>query len=546
MIAATDIKPVERLVSRMELHKPQTKVFKSRAPITLDMAGQRGGKSQMIGILSGYYIKQFPKLKGFIAANTYDQLSTSTLEKAFEIWEKLFGLKQYNKKNCPDGEYVIDKHPPEHFKKWRTYKDYHNIISFKNGHVIYVGSLDNYKAHDGKEFAYAHLDETKDTKEVALTSVILARLSQRGLFCLPDGTLVYGDPIDEEGGVMYVDENGDLIDISESKPFNPVWIHTSPAVGNVDWLIKMFGLDGKEKAIKDACTTPGSFYHEGNDDKEVIIYSTFWNDKNLPSNYISGRLAVLSENEALKFVYGYPFSKAGDEFHPSFSRTKHIGEAKYIPGLPVHQTWDFNTVPYITCVLFQLNRVVRYRDNKGAKFFEPGIGRTPREFVQVRFYREYTLSNPDNSSEAVVEKYQAEHMAHYEQQPFDTFVYGDATGRNRIVGMGQTNQYDLIYKWSGNWLADSSLRVKRTNMAQMTRRDMMQRIFEDKADVEIIFAPSLEQTIRDFEFVKLGKTSGGKEGKLKEKDSNGVEKIGHTSDAVEYAIDYLFGDIMKI
>lgn len=535
-------KPAETKVSRMELHKPQTKVFRSRAPITLDMAGQRGGKSQMIGILSGMYIRNFPKLKGFIAANTYDQLSTSTLEKAFEIWRDLFGLTQYHRKNNPEGDYVIDKHPPEHFKCWRQYKDYHNIISFKNGHVIYVGSLDNYKAHDGKEFAYAHLDETKDTKEVALTSVILARLSQRGLFVDASGNLVYVDPVNEEGGTIYVNDKGEFVDVDGMTAFNPVWIHTSPAVGQVDWLIKMFGLDGKEKEILQAVTDPNSFYHDTSQPgKEIIIYSTYWNEANLPENYIAGRLAILSENEALKFVYGYPFSRSGDEFHPSFNRIKHTGKVDFIPGHAVHCTWDFNVRPYMTMIAAQIVTVVRYRDENNKKYFEPGVGRRAVEFEQVRFYREYCYKPPDNSSERIVQDFKAQHFVAREDAPFSLFIYGDASGRNRIEGLGSKTRFDFVEDWFGDWLGNGSNRVKKKNMEVLTRRDLMARIFEDKYDIEILFDSSLEQTIRDFEFLKLGP-----KGKLKEKDRDGVEKIGHTSDAVEYIMDFLFGDLLKI
>ena len=157
-------------------------VMTSTKALNLDMAGQRAGKSQMIGIISGVYVGKYPRMKGFIGANTYLQLSQSTLIKATEIWAKYFQLTEYHPKNNIGGDFVMDKRPPSHFKTFERFKDYNNIISFKNGALIYLGSLDNWKAHDGKEFCWAHLDETKDTKEEAITTVILARLSQSGLF----------------------------------------------------------------------------------------------------------------------------------------------------------------------------------------------------------------------------------------------------------------------------------------------------------------------------------------------------------------------------
>ena len=54
-------------------------------------------------------------------------------------------------------------------------------------------------------------------------------------------------------------------------------------------------------------------------------------------------------------------------------------------------------------------------------------------------------------------------------------------------------------------------------------------------NVEIYFDVDMKETIRDFEFLKLG--VGGKL-KEKAKDENGAvyEKIGHTSDTVEYLV----------
>src|SRR5690606_8903937 len=166
----------------IKLHTPQLRVFKSRKALTLNMAGQRAGKSHLIGIKSGIFVKKAPKIKGMIAANTYMQLTQSTLVAVKKVWRDYFGITEYDSKGNPNGHYVIHKHPPKHFIKFDNYDNYRSIISFANGAIIYIASLDNYMAHDGKEIGWAELDETKDTKEEALKAVILARLSQPGLF----------------------------------------------------------------------------------------------------------------------------------------------------------------------------------------------------------------------------------------------------------------------------------------------------------------------------------------------------------------------------
>lgn len=551
------------IVSRQRLSKPQSKIFHSRAPITLDMGGQRGGKSQMIGILSGLFVRTFPKLKGFIAANTYMQLSQSTLTKCFEIWAKLYNLTQYHEKKNPNGDFVIDRMPPAHFTQWALYPRYDNIISFKNGHVIYIGSLDNYKAHDGKEFAYAHLDETKDTREEALTSVIMGRLSQRGLFYDPKApnaeNLLYFDVQEQDtGGVMYVDSDGNLVDTKAMGliPHTPLWIHTSPAVGQVDWLIKMFGLDGFEREIMKAVINPNDFYYQEvrngeRLEKTIVIFSTYWNDANLPENYIANRKATLTENGFLKFICGYPFAKMGGEYYAAFERQRHVQKLEYLMGRAIHTCWDFNVVPYMTMVAAQIQTITRYRGPatrehpRGKKYYEPGKDRIPQTFTQVRFFKEYCLESPLNSTDAIITKFRGDFEARHNAQPFDCFIYGDASGRNRIPGLGDITNYSRIENMLGYWVHNQSMRVPRANVSPLTRRELFTLILEDKLNIEVIFDESVEKTIQDMEYLKLG-TDGKNKERTKHPETGVVyEKLGHTSDAIEGLIFYLFGEYLE-
>ena len=109
----------------IKLPTPQLKVYQSRKALTLNMAGQRAGKSHLIGIKSGFYVLNAPKIKGMIAANTYMQLTQSTLVAVRKVWELNFSLSEYDVKGNPKGQYVIDKKPPAHFHKhydrdWET------------------------------------------------------------------------------------------------------------------------------------------------------------------------------------------------------------------------------------------------------------------------------------------------------------------------------------------------------------------------------------------------------------------------------------------
>jgi hypothetical protein len=503
------------------------------------MAGQRAGKSQMAGIMSGLYALNYPKLKGFIAANTYMQLIQSTLVKVLEIWGELYQLTEYDKHTNPEGQYVIDKRPPSHFKKFETYKNYNNIISFLNGHVIYVGSLDNYKAHDGKEFAYAHLDETKDTKKEAVTNVIFARLSQRGLYICPDGKELKYIP-DYAGKENEIRESG-------IKSFNPVWIHTSPAIGEVEWLVEMFNLQSDEPEIRNKITGVTSsgkpdYYHKRFGNKQVVIFSTLHNLKNITDGWLELRMSTLSEKEQLKFIYGYPFAKTGGEYFPHFDRLKHVRECPYINNLPVHSTFDFNVLPYMTNLLAQTHIVDRYVGSDGIKYDKWADGRKHIRVVQVRLYKQYCLASPLNTVRSICDRFKLDH----DDKPNNgVFLYGDASGKSRIAGMGSYTNFGEIKALLHRYLHSGSDRVGKKNVGVLKRRDFVNRILEGKyPTIELYIDPSCTDLIRDMEYLKLGE-----DGKLKERVQDRetkatYEKLGHCADALEYMLCAMFGEMM--
>lgn len=512
---------IERVI---ELSEPQSDVLAARTSLILDMAGQGAGKTENIAMRSGYFVTQFPKAKGFIAANTYLQLTQSTLNKAARGWQEYYGLTEYDPKTNPGGQYVIDRKPPAFFTCYERLKNYHNTISFRNGAMIYVGSLDNFKAHDGKEFAWADLDETKDTKREALSTVILARLRQYGLWSDQDGECHW----DEECTPEQAEERG-------WKSWNPCSIHTSPAEGGVDWLIEMFNLAKKEEIIRKTLADPYKYFYDVDGELTTVIYQTYWNEHNLPPGHIEKQKARMSEAEQLKFIDGYPFSKTGGEFFPGFIRRYHVGKVPYLPGVAVHLSFDFNVVPYMTMLCAQVKYVTRYWDaEKRIKTAFPVQGAQPMEVMQIRLFKEFCMKSPLNTTEDTARQF----IINYGfTTNIDVMVYGDASGRNRMVGLGSLTQYKIIEGVLGEYLPNHWNRVPLANMAVLKRRDLMNRILEGKIpEVELYFDEGMENTIKDFEYVKLGV-----DGKVKEKakDPNTgmmYEKNGHTSDATEYLV----------
>lgn len=118
-----------------------------------------------------------PGKTGFIGANSYNQLSTATLQEVF-TWFNEYGL-----------DYVVDKQPPKDWQQPKRFKSYENIISVRyrvkgKQYVSYIftrvlSGADNLR---GITFTWAWTDELAFAPEKA-HNVILSRLRQtKGYF----------------------------------------------------------------------------------------------------------------------------------------------------------------------------------------------------------------------------------------------------------------------------------------------------------------------------------------------------------------------------
>jgi hypothetical protein len=495
-----------------QLSLPQAKVMESLKALTLNMAGQGGGKSYGIGLRSGMRAKYFPKMVGMLAANTYKQLTQSTLVEVRKVWKKEFFFTEYHPKGNPDGVYVVNRKPPQHFVKYQEFDSYDGIISWRNGCTMFIASLDNYLVHEGKTLGWAELDETKDTKEVAIKQVILGRLRQPGLFYTTGEDGKY-----QAGSLIYSEDPH-----ASWVAFNPCVINTSPAEGTVEWLLNLFKLDAYEMEINETIFDPGKYFYKETEYQAICIYSTFWNAANLAGNFIQTRMAQLSEGEIKKFIYGYPFAKTGGEYYPHFDRIKHITDVLFIPGLVVHSCWDFNLVPYMTNVAFQIHE-------------------TETE-IQIRIFAEYCPKPPRNTAEHAAQML----IDEYGDQIKDIFYYGDAMGSRGVEGFGdEFTRFDPIREVYYRWITDDSDKTTTYNIGVNKRRNFLNRLFEGKVwlgnkNVVLLVDRGCTEMIRDFQFLKEGANGKVKE---KAKDPNTgreYEKLGHTSDAVEYGICEIF------
>lgn len=214
--------------------------------------------------------------------------------------------------------------------------------------------------------------------------------------------------------------------------------------------------------------------------------------------------------------------KTGAEFYHRFNRGTHAKSVPYNPALPVHLTFDFNVVPYITLLCAQVD----FSDNK----------------TRFRIYREYCLPSPNNSSRAVCEAFIRDHKQY---NPL-LFYYGDASGKNRIAGLGDRRVFDDVETTLLPYLHGASDRVLTRNPSQLKARDFMNLILAGHwPDISIEVDEGCKELIADLENVKLGI-----QGKVKERVNDkelgiSYEKYGHPTDALTYLVVSVLYELYK-
>jgi hypothetical protein len=234
------------------------------------------------------------------------------------------------------------------------------------------------------------------------------------------------------------------------------------------------------------------------------------------------------ELQTLKRINGYVFEsqyqqdpkpiKRGGEFYKLFSPAKNVIKNPvvngkpflYRPDLPLHVTFDFNVVPYMTCLVWQING---------------------KKAVQID---EICLSTPRNRTEDVC----LEMINRYSDHKAGLFIYGDPSGMKEDTRTEKgSNDYTIIQR---KLLAISrnDLRVERMAPPVAMRGNFINTLFNVGFEgVELWIGSNCINTMNDYQFGK--EDSDG--GKLKEKVKDPVthqtyEKYHHCSDANDYFI----------
>ena len=475
--------------------KPQMDILTSTQPINLFLAGVGSGKTHLLGIKTYQLISSFPSVRGFIAANTYLQLEHSTLFRIREYWRSI-GVIEYEKESRPNGQYVIGKKPPQHFStQGHNFDNYYGIISFINGCVVFIGSMDNAKAHEGKEFGWAVLDESKDTKEEDIKEIIIARIRQRGMFIVNGKLCNEGTP-DEQ--------------------YNPLFITTSPAKS--DWINEWFSLEKFIDEISSKIYSDKTYFSKVFDNKFVTISSTYHNIHNVGRNYIENVLANNTEERGKALIYANPFTLTGGEFYSSFDRLTHVSDVKYDPLLPIHISFDQNSVPYNSASIWQIKGV--------------------NNVWHIACVDEIALTNPRNSTEEVCEEFAMRYPGHKS----GLYYYGDASGKARsTMNRDFKHHYEIVEFKLRKYLLNGSDRTMRANPSVPKRRDFVNLIFEGKLPIKITISDTCRYLIGDLMYLKQALDGTKDKHIVTDKESGEkYQKYGHLSDGMDYILVELF------
>lgn len=241
--------------------------------------------------------------------------------------------------------------------------------------------------------------------------------------------------------------------------------------------------------------------------------------------------------------------KTGSEFLPHFSRIKHVGNVPFLPHLGIHQSWDFNFLPYLPMCLFQIaehvkrwERRIKINDKHVIqRFKEPTDGCKEVFVTQVRAFKEYAYAPPVNDVDNISKDY----IEVFGKIQRDLFIYGDASGKSNVPGHGDGANFKRIKKNLAPYLNQASDRVMSSNPSINKSRDFMNKILANWYPIEfIIDEKNCPTLIKDLESVLLGK-----DGMLKEMEKNkagaSYQKNGHFTDLTRYLFVRVFYDLFK-
>lgn len=204
--------------------------------------------------------------------------------------------------------------------------------------------------------------------------------------------------------------------------------------------------------------------------------------------------------------------KTGNEWVCDFNKDKHIKDVPYIMGVEVNKGFDFNMLPYQTCIDTQC---IRKKDGR----------------YQIRVFKEYCMKPPLNSPENACKFFIQDFIETYGYNTVS--VFGDASGR-----YGYDNYYG-IFKELERYTHEGSDMVLKKNPPVRIARDLINEIMRGEHGIDFVIDKECVNLINDFETMQTS-PDGFDPAVVK-----GVETKGHCYSAFSYTVCVVFDYLMK-
>lgn len=212
----------------------------------------------------------------------------------------------------------------------------------------------------------------------------------------------------------------------------------------------------------------------------------------------------------------------GNEWLYEFNYSNHVKPIQYNPYVQTFLTYDFNVIPYMTLLAFQVIQ------EHGATY--------------VRFYKEYCLENPYNSAREVTKHWIKEYGLRDPNSKPAVSYCGDASGENRVPGFGEMKAFNEVRRELEPFLHNGSERVFRRKFRNEFARSMLNDILSQHVPIIIeIDELNCPKLIRDLQESREDVDGGLLKEKVKHPITGQMyEKNGHCTDAFKYGLLSVF------
>lgn len=361
-------------------------------------AGRGSGKTHTLLDLIAISAKQLPRALSAVGSRTFKQVQEIILSQSTKVWEK-HGLTEYKPKQNPHGNFVVNKTPPEHFRKaYNSPRSYDNCISFINGYSLIYVAADKPDTQRGLTLDQYFGDESAFTKREFYTKVIVpaVRANKYQYHDQRRGRGKYNHPLHW------------LKSHFSSAPYSPegMWIY-----------------DNEEKMLAEIKKKGGyqQYFH-----LEATAYD---NKKFLPGNYIEQQKQDLTDFEFQVEIMNYRVKKQPNSFYPALSIDKHVKDF-YVYDAFNKDTCQYDVIDSTTDTLKPL-----YLSWDFNGYFTSAVVAQSHE-KEFRFVNEFWAKESETTLvDKVVDKFIDYYRHHIKK---DVFLFGDAGGNVKSAGTSET------------------------------------------------------------------------------------------------------------